>query len=371
MNLLSKYCAFILCCLLIAACSGENKTPPNPANMPVPVNLYEVQLEKALYYDKFPGTIVAMMQVDLRAQVEGYVTGIFFTEGSFVNKGKKLYTIDSRKYQASSNQLEANVKVAEANLLQAQKDADRYTYLNQHEAVAKQTLDHAMTALQNAKQQVNAAKQALARAQTDVGYSTITAPFSGVIGISQVKLGNMVVPGQTILNTISTSDPMAVDILVNEKEIQRFIKLQNLKHNPADSLFTIQLPDNSIYSYTGRIHVIDRGVNPQTGSITIRLAFPNPSSALRTGMSCNLRVRNDDTTEQLIIPYKAVVEQMGEYFVYIAKDTVAEQRKVTLGPTIADQAIIKTGLEPGEKVITDGIQKLHDGSRITIGEQKK
>lgn len=370
MKLLSKYCAFI-CLLLLSACSGENKTPPNPANMPVPVNLYEVHSEKTSYYDKFPGTIVAMMQVDLRAQVEGYVTGIFFTEGSFVNKGKKLYTIDSRKYEANSNQLEANVKVAEANMLQAQKDADRYTYLNQHDAVAKQTLDHAMTALQNARQQVNAAKQALVRAQTDVGYSTISAPFSGVIGISQVKMGNMVVPGQTILNTISTNDPMAVDILVNEKQIQRFIRLQNLKHNPVDSLFTIQLPDNSIYNYPGRIHVIDRGVNPQTGAITIRLAFPNTSSELRAGMSCTVRVHNDDTTEQLVIPYKAVVEQMGEYFVYVAKDTVAEQRKITLGPTITDQAIITSGIERGEKVITDGIQKLHDGSKITAGEKKK
>ncbi len=371
MKLLSRYCSLIICCLFLIACGGENKMLPNPANMPVPVNLYEVHAERALYYDRFPGTIVAMMQVDLRAQVEGYVTGIFFTEGSFVTKGKKLYTIDSRKYQASYNQLDADVKVAEANMQQAQKDADRYTYLNQHDAVAKQTLDHAMTALQNARQQVNAAKQALTRAQTDVGYSTITAPFSGIIGISQVKLGNMVVPGQTVLNTISTNDPMAVDILVNEKQIQRFIKLQNLKQNPADSLFTIQLADNSVYNYPGRIQVIDRGVNPQTGAITVRLVFPNTSSSLRAGMSCTVRVRNNDTTEQLIIPYKAVVEQMGEYFVYVAKDTVAEQRKITLGPTIADQAIITSGVESGEKVITDGIQKLHDGSKITIGEKKK
>lgn len=366
-----KYNVYILIWLLLqTGCGGGKKNPPDPASIPVPVNLYEVLPQKAIYFDKFPGTVVAMMQVDLRAQVEGAVTGIYFTEGSNVSKGTRLYTIDNRKYAANSAQLEANLRVAEANARQAQKDADRYTYLNEHDAVAKQTLDHAVTALENAKQQVAAAKQALSGAQTDVGYSTITAPFSGTIGISQVKLGNMVIPGQTILNTISTTDPMAVDILVNEKQITRFIALQNKRNTPSDSLFTIQLPDNSIYNFPGHIQVIDRGINPQTGAITVRVAFPNPSSILRAGMSCVLRLRNDDTTQQLLIPNKAVVEQMGEYFVYVAKDTIAEQKKVNLGQTIADQVIIQAGLEAGEKVIIDGIQKLHNGSKITLGEKK-
>ncbi len=374
MKLLIYVFTAIVGSFVLFACGDNKQAAQNPANIPIPVNLHTVTTERARYYDKFPGTIVAMMQVDIRAQAEGYVTGIYFTEGSRVSKGQKLYTIDDRKYQATYNQSQANVHVAEANLAQAQKDADRYTYLNQHEAVAKQTLDHAMTTLQNAKQQLAAAKQELTRTQTDVGYSVINAPFDGTIGISQVKVGNTVVPGQTVLNTISTTSPMAVDFVVNEKQISRFLKLQNLKNDPADSIFTIQLPDNSIYNYPARIHVIDRGVNPQTGTITVRLTVPDPSSMLRAGMSCLVRVRNDDTAKQILIPYKAVVEQMGEYFVYVARDSAsvlsAVQKKVTPGQTIADQVIIKTGLEAGERLITDGVQKLHDGSLITIGEQK-
>ncbi len=373
--------------LFLASCGEKKEAATNPANMPVPVNFVVLHPEKPVYNDKFPGTVVALMQVDIRPEVEGYVTGIFFKEGEHVTKGQKLYAIDDSKYEASVHSAQANVRVAQSNLEQAQKDADRYNYLNEHDAVAKQILDHALTTLQNAKDQVTAAKQDLAKAQTDLNYSVIRAPFDGTIGISQVKLGNTVTVGQTILNTISTDDPMAVDFVVNEKQIPRFIKLQKQKLKPTDSIFTIAMADNSLYNYTGQIHVIDRGVNPQTGAIIIRLEFPNPSFALRAGMSCTVLVRNDDVTPQLLAPSKAIVEQMGEYFVYVAKDTLirssdtsakhkegqqagaalhAIQKKVSLGQTIADRVIVKAGIQPGDTLIVDGVQKLHDGSLINI-----
>ncbi len=373
--------------MVLASC-GDKKKGAAPAP-PVAVNLYTVQQEQATYYEQFPGNVVAMMQVDIRAEAEGYVTGIYFTEGTRVTKGQKLYTIDDRKYQAIYNQASANVKVAEANLAQAQKDADRYKYLDQHEAVAKQVLDHAMTTLQNATQQLAAARQDMARTQTDLGYSTIRAPFDGTIGISQVKLGNTVVPGQTILNTISTTDPMAVDIVINEKEIPKFIALQQKAPSKSDSIFTLVMPDNSTYSQPGHIQTIDRGVNPQTGTIIVRLVFPNGKMMLRAGMSCVVKVKNDDTARQMMIPLKAVTEQMGEYFVYIVKDTVikapadakvkgsdkpgphALQRKVQLGQAIADKVIVRSGLEAGEQIVVDGVQKLHNGSEINTESGKK
>ena len=372
----------------LSSCGDKKAAAPNPANMPVPVNVFEAHPEKAVYYDKFPGTVTALMQVDVRAEVEGYVTGIFFKEGDHVTKGQKLYSIDDSKYRANYNSAQASVKVATSNLDQAQKDADRYIYLSQHDAVAKQTLDHAMTTLQNAKDQVTAAKQDLTKAQTDLGYSTIKAPFDGTIGISQVKVGNTVSTGQTILNTISSDNPMAVDFVVNEKQIPRFLKLKQQPPSLADSIFTLGMPDNSLYGGVGQISFIDRGVNAQTGTITVRLVFPNPSSLLRTGMSCTVRVRNDDTSVQMLVPSKAVVEQMGEYFMYIAKDTLiasadtsksappqtsslhAVQRKVTLGATIADQVIVKAGIQDGDKVIVDGVQKLRPGSLINMGGPK-
>ncbi len=381
-----KIALVMACSLFLFACGGKKKEEPNPANVPVPVNLYAVQLQHVSYYDQYPATVVAMMQVDIHPEVEGYVTGIFFSEGQLVKKGQKLYTIDDAKYRATYAQAEAGLRSAYSNLDRAQKDADRYIYLDKHDAVAKQLLDHALTSLQMAKDSITSAKQTLARAKTDLDYSVIRAPFDGTIGISQVKLGNTVTIGSTILNTISTNNPMAADIVINEKQIPRFIQLQKQRHNPVDSLITLMMPDNTLYGQLGEIYVIDRGVDPQTGTIKVRLKFPNPVFLLRSGMSCMIRVHNDDTAMQLVIPYKATVEQMGEYFVYVAKDTLIAsadaagkqkegqsqtpslhvvQVKVTLGQTIADKVIVKTGLKTGDSIVIDGVQKLHDGSPIT------
>ena len=186
--------------------------PPNPA---VPVNLITVKAQKVYYYDNFPATTQALSQVDLHPQVQGYVTGIFFTEGTKVQKGQKLYEIDKSIYQASVDQAAANVQVAMGNQVQAKQDADRYTYLNTHNAIAKQVLDHAIISLQNAENQVKAAQDALTTAKTNLSYATIYAPFTGIIGFSQVKLGNLVTVGTTLLNTISTIDPIALDFLIN------------------------------------------------------------------------------------------------------------------------------------------------------------
>lgn len=344
-----------------------------PAAAPVPstpVNLMTVRSKPVLYYDKYPSTTQALMQVDIRPQVQGYITGIFFTEGTHVHKGQKLYEIDERLYKAAYDQAAANVKVAEGNEEQAKQDADRYQYLNQHNAVAKQTLDHAVIALQNAQNEVQAAREALKTAATNLTYSIITAPFDGTIGFSQVKLGNLVTVGTTVLTTVSTDNPMAVDFLINEAQLQHYEELQRSKQHQLDSLFTIILPNQSIYPELGKISVIDRAVDPQTGTIRVRLVFPNPKLDLRAGMSCVVRVHNQETTPQMVIPGKAVVEQMGEYFVFLARDSTATQVKVDVGQTIGPNIIIKSGIKDGDRIVVDGIQTLHDGSHITTANRQ-
>ena len=195
----------------------------------------------------------------------------------------------------------------------------------------------------------------------------------------------MVTIGQTTLNTISTDDPMAVDFLISEKQLSYFEELKNNKQQSIDSLFTIILPNDSIYPYTGKISVIDRAVDPQTGTIKVRVVFPNPTYSLRPGTSCVLRVHNQEAGPKLVVPSKAVTELMGEYFVYLAKDTIAPdaadstkthralmavQKKVMPGQTIAPDVIIKTGLHAGDRIVVDGVQSLHTGSLITISAGK-
>ena len=360
---------------------GQKQAPPTP---PTPVNIYTVKAETVYYFDKYPANTVALSQVDLRAEVQGYITGIFFTEGTHVNKGQKLYEIDQRLYQDAYDQAKANEEVAEGNLKETQQDADRYTYLNTQDAVAKQTLDHALIALEQAKSSVKAAQQAMKIASTNLTYSIISAPFDGTIGISQVRLGNMVTIGTTVLNTISTDDPMGVDFLISEKQLAHFDELKNTKQN-IDSLFTIILPNDSIYPFSGKISIIDRAVDPQTGTIRVRAVFPNAKYALRPGMSCVLRVHNQEATPKLVVPSKAVVELMGEYFVYVVKDTIARdhddstkthpaimalQKKIKQGTTIAPNVIIEGGIKEGTRIVVDGVQSLHSGSLIDLSSKK-
>ena len=206
MNRLASILAFISG---LAFFSCEHKvTPPTP---PVPVNLITATAQHVLYYDKYPATTIALKQVGLYAQVTGYITEIDFTEGTHVHKGQLLYKLDERLYDAAVDQARANLRVDSGNLKQQQQDADRYLYLKAHNAVATQLVDHQLIALQNAKDSVTAAQQQLKTALTNLTYSNIYAPFDGTIGISQVRVGNLVSPGTTLINTISTDDPMAVD----------------------------------------------------------------------------------------------------------------------------------------------------------------
>jgi len=375
MNKIHHLIIYIALIAGLVSCS-ENAANKKTETPPVPVTVTNANLTKVLFYNFYPANIVALKEVELRGQVSGYITGIYFTEGKEVHTGEKLYEIDRRKYQAAYEAVQSNVKIAEANLEKVQRDADRYTDLESRDAVAKQVFDNAMTDLKNAKHQVDAANSILIQAKTDFDFSLINAPFDGTIGFSSVKLGSLITPGQTLLNTVSSDDPMGVDFEISETELSRFQNLENasrqsgIKNN--DTTFRITLPDNSIYPYSGKISVIDRAVDPQTGSIRVRITVPNHERMLKPGMSCRVLVLNVNAGQQLLIPFKAVLEQLGEYFVFILKDKNAslagrqvKQVKVSLGPRVASNVIVLKGLTGGETIVVDGIQKLHDGSEVT------
>jgi len=246
-------------------------------------------------------------------------------------------------------------------------------------------VDNAVATLASAQSQVDAAKAGVTSAKTDLDYSLIKAPFTGRIGISQVKLGAQVTPGTTLLNTISSEDPIAVDFVVDENAVPRFEKMRAKGSINADSTFMLKLSDNTPYNHPGKILVVDRGVDNQSGTIKVRIQFPNPNKQLVDGMSCTLRVLNQQSGEQIIIPYKAVVEQMGEYFVFVQQDstmknpkdttkmipdTIAKQHKVKLGAQINTNVVILSGIKEGDKVVTEGLQRLRDAGRIKIGAPK-
>ena len=362
---MNRFIAAGFSALTLVACGDKKEASAPAAPPPVYVSVVTVKDTAAVYHDEYPATVTALNEIKLTAQVSGYVTGVFFKDGDKVSKGQRLYSIDQQVYNANLQQAQANEQVQVTNMVKAQKDADRYHELDKHDAIAKQQVDYADAALEAAKKQVAAARANINAVRANVGFAIITAPFTGTIGISQVKTGTAVVAGQTVLNTVSTDDPIGVDFNIDQKEIFRFLQLQQQKQTPGDSTFTLAF-GNQPYAAPGRIYLIDRAVDPQTGTIKARLVFPNSKGMLKSGMNGTLRVASSGASQSIVIPYKAVTEQLGEFYTYVVGDSSkVSQRKVQLGQQIGANVIVREGLKAGDQIVVEGTQNLRQGSVIT------
>ncbi|TCV12842.1 membrane fusion protein (multidrug efflux system) [Sphingobacterium alimentarium] len=351
--------------LIIQSCnSNDNKkgAPAQQAEIATPVSTALVNKEIVTGVKNYPAFVIALQETEIRAEVTGYITNIFVADGAAVSKGQKLYEIDRTRYQAAVDQARANLAIAKANLDRVEKDLQRYQTLAEKDAIAKQTLDYATTDVNNQKAQVQAAQAALTTAQTNLQRSVIFAPFSGTVGISQVRNGALVSAGSTLLNTISTTNPIGVEFQINERDIADFTKL---KAGSSSSDIYITLPDGTRYPQAGRIVTIDRAVDSQTGTLKIRASFANNSNTLRTGMNTTLNVASTSAQEQIVIPYKAVFEQLGVFNVYTVNDSSkVELKQVTLGHKLDDKVVITSGLEAGQKIVLDGAASLRPGTKV-------
>ncbi len=351
---------------LAGACGNKGQQQRAAGPQAIPVTTATVTEETVTGIETFPGNVVALNETELRAEVNGYITGIFVADGANVTKGQRLYEIDRTRYEAAGEQAQANLTIAEANLSRIKRDVERYRKLAEQDAIAKQTLDYAETDLSNAEAQVVSARAALVTANTNLNRSTITAPFSGTIGIAQVRMGALVSAGTTLINTLSSTDPIAVDFPVSERDVSRFSSLRRSASAARDSSITLGLPGNQPFAYPGQITAIDRAVDRNTGTLVVRASFPNPENTLLPGMNTTIRLRSRSDSAQLVIPYRAITEQLGQTSVYVVTDSsTVQQRSVRLGLKIADRVVIAEGLSKGETVVTDGIINLRPGAKVT------
>lgn len=357
----------------LAACGSKKEEQQQQGPPPaIPVAVYKVKQEPVVGTDTYPGTVVPLNEVQLLAEVTGYLTDIYVQDGQRVTKGQRLYSIDRTRYQAAYNQAAAQLQVARTNYARAAQDAERYVRLGEQDAIAKQQIDIAKATQANAQSQIAAAQAGVSAASLDVRHSVINAPLTGTIGIAQVKLGALVTQGQTLINTVSAEEPIAVDVNIAEQDIARFVKLQQSKSVTRDSTFTLLLPGLKTYRQPGRVATVDRAVDPQTGTLRVRIQFPNPQKMLKAGMNVTLRVLNQDTGNQLVIPSRAVTEQMGEFYVYVVGDSnKVAQRKVLTGTRVKDMVVVRNGLKENETIVSDGLQNLREGAVIQVGDPTK
>ena len=363
------YYALTLCALLgfATGCGGEDEGKQQQKRPPAPVRLAQAEEKEVVFYDKYPATVTALDQVDVRPQVSGYVTKIHFKEGDYVRKGQRLYTIDVRRYVADVDQANSSVETARANLALAEKNAARYRRLADAEAIALQTLDQSEAELEAARQNLAAAEAGVRSARTQLSYTAITAPLSGMTSLNSVKVGTQVSPGSPVLTTISEEEPVGVDFALPQEMIPRLSRLET-EGLAVDSTFRLRLPNDSLYAAFGTIYASDRAVDPRTGTLNVRLAFDNPRGVLRTGMSLEVEMLNRQTGRRVMVPTQALADQMGEYYVYTVdtQDSTAHRARVEIGERLSENVVILDGLDGGEQVIVEGLKSVQDSAKVKI-----
>ncbi len=344
--------------ILNISCSGKGNQQ-GFAGMAPTVSVATVNYSAITLQREFQATLVSNKQIKLVTDVGGRVENILFKEGGHVVQGQPLYNIDKSLYQAAYNAAMAQLKVAQTNLVTAQTDSQRYQNLWDHNAVDQITLAHAKAQVEVSKALVEAAEAAVASARTNLEHATIVAPFSGSTNVSNVRLGDLVVANQTVLVTIVDNSQMRADFYVPEGQ---FVAMLSKNNNTGNSLpkFNLVLPDGSLYPMEGKLDFVDNTVDPTTGTILVRLIFPNTDDILKSGMNCVVRSQENNQQQKfLIIPQQAVQQVLNEYHVYVVNDSgVVEDKKITLGQVSNGVQVVTNGLKEGQKVIVEGIEKV-------------
>jgi membrane fusion protein (multidrug efflux system) len=364
---------FVLAAALATACE---KAPPPAPPPPPEVMVSAVGQQDVPIYQELVGQTTGTQDVEIRARVEGYVQRVAFNEGTLVRKGDLLYVIDPQPFEAALAGAKADLATAQARLDKTNNDVARYTPLAKIQAVSQQELDNAISAQAAATAMVDAGKAAVTKATLDLSYTRILAPVSGLIGTTKVKEGALVGRGEnTLLTTISTIDPIKFRAGVAEAEylrirqqLEKTAGAANLKDVPVQ----LVLADGSTYGHEGRPEFAERNVDASTGTLMIQFSFPNPDGLLRTGQYGRARFVVEKLTGAMLVPQRAVQEMQGLYSVAVVSgDGTVAFHSVKVGPRTESSWVIEEGVKPGDRVITEGLQRIKDGSKVTPREEAK
>ena len=354
--------------ILCPACANSKKQQQQAAMMgKMKPTVVAGEVVPAVYTvsEKFPATLVAHDIVQLKPDVSGYLETIRVADGSNVTKGQPLYDIDRSRYTAAYGQVAATQQQAEAELAQRQRDYERYKSLLEHDAISKQTVDQAYTAMLTAQANVAAAKASVTRAGTDVNHAIVRAPVTGKIGIVQVKVGDVINAGQTLINTIVNEHPMFADMDIPQARLPEFLRIQNGKG--GDEKFFIQFGDGTRYGEAGKVLTINNIVDPQTGTVRVRLVFENKDGMLKSGMSIVVVMQYGTPATQLAIPAKAIIQNLSETSVYtISKDNVIGAQDIVPGPVTDTMQLVTSGLKAGDRIVVEGLQRVKPGDTVNI-----
>jgi membrane fusion protein (multidrug efflux system) len=357
----------IILALAITSCKGNKEVE---AAKPMEVPVVQVMQQDVALESEYTGQTYGDSDVELRTRIEGWVESMNFKEGSMVTRGQVLYTIDDLPYRNKVDEANSALSEAKTMMIKAKNDLDRIEPLTRIGAVSQRELVAAQATYDASVSKVESSQASLDNAKIELGYCRVTAPITGMIGISKVKVGDYVNQGpQFIINTVSSIDNIRVRFTISEKEYLRITRLMQemkIKLGEKGDNVKMTLSDGSPYPLKGKMNFADRQVDPSTGAMTLEAQFRNTDNVLRPGQYVKLKLVTEYRKEALLIPQRAVNEMQGLYQIFSVGDSNKIAIKlIKLGPSYNMSYIVESGLTKQDRIVIGGTQMLRSGSIIT------
>ncbi|WP_232826638.1 efflux RND transporter periplasmic adaptor subunit [Cognataquiflexum aquatile] len=340
---------------------------------PVKVNVVKAIQKDVPIYEEFVAQVFGESDVDIRARVEGWVTSVNFEEGSFVKKGDLLYVIDDIQYKNRVDQVRSQLTATQTEMVRAEGELSRVKPLADMNALSKQDLDNAKAKYEASQAQVRAAEASLENAKIEFGYTRVYAPFDGLVGISNFRVGDYVTRSGTtsVLTTISSIGAVRVRFQISEREYLRLTQMTTEELERAKKNIQLIMADGSLYPETGEVDFADREVDPKTGTLTIEARFPNSRGVLRPGLFVKSRVLIKTFPDAIMVPQRAVMQLQHISRVFVVTDSsTIKAVPVETGPKYEDGWIITKGIKAGDRIAIVGSASLTPDAKIEAVEQK-
>jgi membrane fusion protein (multidrug efflux system) len=356
----------ILLLLILYSCKGKEE---GPAVQPMEVPVVQVMQQNVDLESEYTGQTYGDSDVEMRSRVEGWVLSINFKEGSMVKKGQLLYTIDPLPYKNAVDEAAAALADANGLMIKAKNDLDRIEPLAAIGAVSQRELVAAQASYTSSKAMVESCEASLRNAKIELGYCSVVAPISGMIGISKYKVGDYASKGPAfVMNTVSSIDNIRVRFTISEKEYLRIARLmqeKGIKLGEKEDNVKMTLSDGSAYQVKGKLNFADRQIDPSTGALTLEAQFRNTDNILRPGQYVKLKLVTDYRENALLIPQRAVNEMQGMFQVFAVGDSNKLSLKlIKIGPQFNMAYIVEEGLTEGDRIVVGGTQMLRSGTII-------
>ena len=357
-----KFIIGICALILFAACAKKQTVVMPPAKVSV---IKAVQADVPIYED-FVAQVYGLSDVEIRARVEGWITGVHFKEGSQVEKGSLLYTIDDIQYKTRVDAAASDLAKARTEVVRTKNELDRVKPLSDLNALSKKDLDNADASYKAAVASEQAANSVLDNTKIELGYTRVYAVIGGVVGISNARVGDYVsrASASSVLTTISDIQSVRVRFQISERE---FLRIAQMAQEEIRRMRKVQLvlADGNLYAQTGEVNFANREIDPKTGTITVESSFPNPKGLLRPGLFVKVRVLLSTYKDAVVIPQRAVFQLQSVFQVFSVTDSsTLKASMIETGPKSGDGWVVTKGLKAGDKVAIIGNANLTLNSKI-------